>query len=265
MKLDLQKLVFSYGVQLDTVVHAGASFCQEAQLYEDAKIKRVLWIEADKDVAITASEVLLKFPQQKLSVATLYDKPNQQIRFNIASNKGESSSIFTMKFHKSYYKDIQEQSFKLLNTSTLDLVCDENRISNISLLVLDLQGAELKALMGGVKSLKMTSCIFTEVSSIQMYHEQPTFRDIHKFLTQLGFYLVEHDLINKKVMGEAIYVSKNLLDQNHLTPMDFPNKLPNVGFRRYIYYLLTKLGIPSRILRIPTMLKKGTHLRSGIL
>lgn len=263
MKLDLEKLVFSYGVQLDTVVHAGASFCQEAQLYADAKIERVFWIEADEEVAIAASEVLLNFHQQKLSVATLYDKPNQLIRFNIASNKGESSSIFSMKFHKSYFKDIREQNFKLLSTSTLDLVCDENKISNISLLVLDLQGAELKALMGGVNSLKFTSCIFSEVSSIQMYHKQPTFRDIHKFLTQQGFCLVEHDLINKKVMGEAIYVSKNLLDQNHLTPIDFPNKLPNVGIKRYIYYFLTSLGIPSRFLRIPTMLRKRSNLRAG--
>ena len=78
-------------------------------------------------------------------------------------------------------------------------------INTIDILWMDLQGAELKALMGMGDLLDTVSFIYTEVEYKEMYIGQPLFDTIDRYLTKHGFYL--HSKLNtSQWFGDAIYV-----------------------------------------------------------
>jgi FkbM family methyltransferase len=78
-----------------------------------------------------------------------------------------------------------------LKTTSIDLYCKENGISEISILKLDIQGGELQALEGAINLLKTKSIklIYTEAYFRHQYEDQPLFHDISKFLSQFGYFL----------------------------------------------------------------------------
>jgi len=64
---------------------------------------------------------------------------------------------------------------------------DISEIGAVGFLKLDVQGAELKVLTGGVVSLKRTLVVHTEVEFVEIYAGQPLFADIDQFLRGHGF------------------------------------------------------------------------------
>jgi hypothetical protein len=61
------------------------------------------------------------------------------------------------------------------------------QIGNNSLLILDVQGAELKALMGLGIRLNEFAFLEVEVSSNQYYEGAPLFQEIDRYLTAFNF------------------------------------------------------------------------------
>lgn len=79
----------------------------------------------------------------------------------------------------------------IVKTSKLDNWCLENNISNIDIIWVDAQGAELLIFQGAEKILKNTRIIMTEVG-LKAYYEGHTLKtDIDRFLDELGFKEVE--------------------------------------------------------------------------
>ena len=72
---------------------------------------------------------------------------------------------------------------------TLDRWCQDNGIDRqrVSLLKLDVQGAELQALYGAKKLLETVKLVFLEVSFVELYRDCPLFDDIDRFLTECGY------------------------------------------------------------------------------
>lgn len=247
MQLDLEKLVSSYGLKPGAVVHAGASTCQEAKYYSSANFSPDFWVEALDDIANIARATISEFLEQIVLTATLWNEPGKKISFDRATNGGESSSAFRMKFHKSYFPSIYESFSEIHETTTLDSLDQNYNFGPVALLVLDLQGAELEALRGALSLISSVKCIFTEVSSIPMYAGQTTFNEFDSFMLQNGFHLMDHDLRDNKVMGDAIYLSSKMIQENLLVPVTFPDNLPKISIKCQIFYFL-------RILRFPTSL-----------
>lgn len=81
--------------------------------------------------------------------------------------------------------------------------------TEISLLKLDIQGAELLALRGGQAALKKTRYLFIEVNFMSQYEGMTLFPEIHTHLTNAGFELVamsEPLKINNKIAwADALY------------------------------------------------------------
>jgi FkbM family methyltransferase len=78
------------------------------------------------------------------------------------------------------------QHVKDVNTVRLDDVTD---IGAIDYLKMDIQGSELKALEGGQALLEGVVLIQIEVWFAEMYHGQPLFADIDRFLRSKGFWV----------------------------------------------------------------------------
>lgn len=74
-----------------------------------------------------------------------------------------------------------------LETVSLDQFADAQGVPEIDFIKLDIQGAELEAFQGGVRSLKNVLAIISEVEFVPMYVDQPLFGDVDAFLRQQGF------------------------------------------------------------------------------
>lgn len=83
-----------------------------------------------------------------------------------------------------------------IDTETVDVIrlddwAKQQRITEVSILKLDLQGAELPALQGCIKLLKHTRAVYCEAQIIAEYEGASTFAEIDLFMRQAGFGLYQ--------------------------------------------------------------------------
>ncbi len=107
-----------------------------------------------------------------------------------------------------------------VETTTLDAFCQSEEIDEIDFLQIDVQGAELQVLQGGVKLLsKSVLAIQLEVEFSPLYVGQPLFSDLDPYLRSQGFALFDLMIAREKrsplcsnnrpgqaTWGEAIYL-----------------------------------------------------------
>jgi len=84
-------------------------------------------------------------------------------------------------------KDFRKISVK---TQTLDNFCTKNKILNIEVLKIDVEGNELEVLKGGKKILKKTNIIQLEIFEKKKYFDKK-FNIILKFLEKYNFELIK--------------------------------------------------------------------------
>lgn len=87
----------------------------------------------------------------------------------------------------------RKYDFKVIEVacSTLDLFCENNGISKIDILKLDVQGSELETLKGGVNLLKSgaVALLYIEVNFAETYVDQMQFKDLLGFCELYGYQL----------------------------------------------------------------------------
>src|SRR5437870_2033193 len=76
------------------VIHVGASIGQERDLYARHDLS-VVWIEPIPDVFARLEANLAHYPKQRAYRHLVADQDGRPYQFHIASNNGESSSIFS--------------------------------------------------------------------------------------------------------------------------------------------------------------------------
>jgi FkbM family methyltransferase len=99
----------------------------------------------------------------------------------------------------------------------LDKFCECNGIKHVSILKMDVQGAELHALHGATDLLqrKRIDLIYLEVCFAPLYKGQASFRDIQGFLEGFGYHLaglVEPGLTRRGFIAwsNAIFVARGI-------------------------------------------------------
>lgn len=206
MKLQVDDLKF-LDVHSYTLVHIGASNCQEALYYDECHFKRVIWIEALEEIYIQGQSVLIDFPHQEIYQYLLSDLDDESVDFYPASNNGESSSLLRPALHKRIHQSVKFGKSEVMKTTTLNSVLRDHSDSlDRFILVLDVQGAEKKILDGADQILPRVDAIFTEISAIPLYKGQVLFADLNRQITNLGFTLIKHDIATNSPYGDALYL-----------------------------------------------------------
>ena len=127
----------------------------------------------------------------------LYDK-SQDLAYYIAKENGKSSIYKPNMDILCQYEDyerfqvVQEKIISSAKVKDLDSICEENSIKDIDFIKLDTQGSELPILSGGQK--KAIPNMFgaqIEVEFVELYKDQPLFRDVDAFMQNKGFLLVD--------------------------------------------------------------------------
>lgn len=189
----LDPIIFKeYCTNIKGILHIGAHRCEEQSIY-NTLTDTVYWVEANPDLA----------REHSIIHACVSDVDGEEIWFNITNNL-QSSSIFELDKHLEYYPDIKAVRQIKLETTTLKTLIDKHKI-NSNLLVMDIQGAELKALKGLGSYISNFDYIYTELNTQELYKSCAQKNDIDAYLKQHNFMLVEYQ-INNQGWGDGLYI-----------------------------------------------------------
>lgn len=214
MLISLHELIAKYKIAPVGVVHIGASTGQEAGDYFNAGMRNTFWVEAIPDVFKKLQDHVHKinFDSAICINALLSDVDGEEIKFNIASNEGQSSSMFEFGTHSKMHPTVKFTGSIQLQTTRFDTLVkvesDFNYYPELyDFLNIDVQGAELKVLRGMGDLLHHFKYAYIEVNEDYLYKGCPLVQDIDKYLSGFGFQRVETKMTGWK-WGDAFYIKK---------------------------------------------------------
>ncbi len=137
------------------------------------------------------------------------------IEINI-SNRVTSSSLFSINKNISdpyFASSLESNHTEKITLKRLDDILIDPR--KVALIKLDVQGFELEALKGSIKTLQRTHFVLTEVMNHNFYDDAPNYDEIDSFMKAQNFELL--DIIpsirtgNKLMEWDVIYYNNNLI------------------------------------------------------
>jgi len=204
-------LIRRLGLDCRGVIHVGANTGQEMESYRFAGLQSVVYIEPIPDVFMKLQRRIAGDSRHHAIKALCTEREGDDVDFYIASNDGQSSSIFEFGSHAEQHPDVTYRSKLRLQTTTLDhIIFDTPGIQPelLDCLVLDVQGAEANVLLGGERTLALCQFVFTEISEGGVYKGDVPFEEIIAMLKVHGFSLKCLD-INRHGWGNAFFVKAN--------------------------------------------------------
>ena len=183
-----EKLNEFYARNSSAIFHIGANEGEERFFYGTLN-KPVFWFEASVETFSRLKGNLALEKNQHLFNICLSDANGSQ-DFYMASNQGQSSSLITPVLNHVHNKLISYRK-TVIETKRFDSIFNVNEIPDRSHLVLDVQGSELKVLIGIGKLLQNFHSIYCEVTSGNSpYLNAPDFSTIRNFLDGFGFKII---------------------------------------------------------------------------
>jgi FkbM family methyltransferase len=190
-----------FGVSPSGVLHVGAHLAEEFDSYHALDFGRVIWVEAQEALA-KLIETKVAGSGDLVLVGAVWSASGEQKKFNLASNS-QSSSLYEFGTHSQNYPGVVFQGTALATTTRLDeLLPDDSRFDFVNL---DIQGAELEALLGLGSLLSQVRWIYTEVNREEVYEGCPLVEDMDLFLEDAGFSRV-YTIWTSAGWGDALYV-----------------------------------------------------------
>lgn len=212
---DVRHLMFKHLNRLrlpyTNIVQVGANSGQEVDAFQHYRLEWAVMIEPLSAPFRKLGNKVADLPNYIPVQALCSSMEGIEYDFHVASNKGQSSSLLEPARHLATYPQIEfPNSVKLVST-TVDAVM--NRVlqdhpglslAQFDCMMIDVQGAELKVLMGATALLQHTRYIWTEVS-YDLYEGGATLEQLQAFLQAFGFRL--HCLeLNRQAWGDALFV-----------------------------------------------------------
>lgn len=170
------------------VIHVGANAGQERDIYAAHNLP-VVWIEALHDAFAQLGENISKYPNQRALRCLIVDEDGKECAFNIASNEGQSSSIFDFGEHTKIWPEIKyTHSFPTVGvTLKTALQRFSVNVADYDTLIMDVQGAELLVLKGAGDLLDGFRFIRAEACDFEMYKGGCRLSDLDEYLIPRGF------------------------------------------------------------------------------
>jgi FkbM family methyltransferase len=204
------------GKPFKTVLHIGAHHGEEIQAYEANGVKKVIWIEANRDILFECIKQTEFSSVEQLYFDVCLSDKEEEVNFHIASN-GQSSSLFELGTHAQMYPHITYVEHRKMMTQRFDeWISTENKaiiidinMQEIDFINLDVQGAELKVLKGFGDYLASPTlrAIYTEINLEEVYKGCCQIEDLDEYLGQYNF---ERTLVAapERTWGDALYLRK---------------------------------------------------------
>jgi FkbM family methyltransferase len=196
------------GVKPKGVLHIGGCAGEEALIYKEANVDRVVWFECNPRILHYLHLAVDSIPGHCVIEAAVSDVDGERVTFNITNNDA-SSSLLNLKEHKAYYPEIKVDRQIEVVTRRVDSILPEYNFyyNQFDFANLDIQGAELKALRGMTECLKHLRWVYTEVNTQELYEGCALLHEIDDFLKEHGFHQ-QRIALTHAGWGDAFYVRK---------------------------------------------------------
>jgi FkbM family methyltransferase len=204
---EINNILVSKNIIVNGSFHIGAHECEEIEFYNKLCIKNenIIWIDAIPSKVVEARN--RGIPNVYNAVIT--DKDDQDIDFNI-SNNVQSSSVLEFGTHAQEHPWVTYVDKVQLKSTTVDTFFERNNIdaSKYDFWNFDIQGAELMALQGAIKSIKYAKAIYLEVNEKELYKNCGLINEIDTFLSKYNFNRVLTNM-TEHGWGDALYILDN--------------------------------------------------------
>jgi FkbM family methyltransferase len=207
MLIPFDQLFTRHGVQPVGVLHVGAHEGQEAEAYNQLRVPRVIWVEANPETHRKLVAHVGRMPGHSTILACVADEDGKPVDFHIASNAGQSSSILEWGTHTLVHPEVRWTRHLKMKTSRLDTLIHDRgvRLKPGWFLNLDLQGAELRALKGLGSLIDFFNWAYIEVNEQQLYKGCPLVGEMDAFMSAAGFRRAETQMSGNHGWGDALY------------------------------------------------------------
>lgn len=187
------------------LIHVGANDASEYPYYAAKTRGPLLYVEAIPEIAERVRQRLDPTRPHDIRQAAVAETSGETVTFNVASNDGMSSSLLQLGPHAALYPDVTfTGSIEVVTERLDDIVAERPEAADYNVLVLDVQGAELKVLQGAPTVLKQIDAVVAEISPEPLYEGGCTFLEVTDLLAEAG--LVFRDAaMRPQGWGDALY------------------------------------------------------------
>jgi len=201
---EVNQIIKSNNINLNGAFHIGAHECEELYCYNYLGIKNedIVWIDA---IPFKVDEAKNRgIPNVYNAVIT--DKDDEPVTLNITNNI-QSSSVLELGTHLQEHPDVFNTAMFHSKSITIDTFFKRNNIdaSKYDFWNFDIQGAELMALKGAIKSIKYAKVIYLEVNEKELYKNCGLLNEIDDFLLNYNFKRV-FTRMTPHGWGDALYI-----------------------------------------------------------
>jgi FkbM family methyltransferase len=207
MLIPFSHLFEKYELHPESILHIGANSGQEADEYDKLGIKKVVWVEALPDVFSKLVQHVKHRPGHLPLQACVSEEDGDWIKFNVANNQGQSSSILPFGTHSVEHPTVKFTHQIAMQTVRIDTLLMKHGIwiEKGSFLNIDLQGAELLALKGMGRFLDQFASAYLEVNVKPLYQGCALLPEMDSFLAGKGFKRVETKMTGSG-WGDALFI-----------------------------------------------------------
>jgi len=208
MLIPFNELFEKYHIRANGVLHIGANDGAEAEAYHHHGIREVIWVEALPDVCAKLRVKLKAFPVHSVINACVSDVDGKAVTFHVANNGGQSSSYLEFGTHEKEHPTVKFVEDIAMITARADSLITEENLEGRWLLNIDLQGAELDALIGMGTLIEKFDWVYIEVNERELYKGCPLIEDIDDCLGAREFKRVKTKMTGSG-WGDAFYVRES--------------------------------------------------------
>lgn len=167
------------------IVHVGSNRGEEAEQYDNAGVKNVIWFEANPAMFEKLQETLKSYPTHKSFNYCVSDEEGKEVAFHIANNNGQSSSMLDLGTHKKQHPEVHYVEDIMVVTRRLDQTGID--FTGYDYLSADTQGSELMVLKGMGDLIKQFKWLYLEINKAAVYVNCPHVNDLDSYLKGFGF------------------------------------------------------------------------------
>jgi FkbM family methyltransferase len=203
MLIDFRQLFPRWNIKPTGVLHIGANVGEEAPVYHELGIKKVIWIEGNPELMPALLNNISQYPDQR-AYNFLAGEDTKMATLHISNNAGQSSSVLDLGTHKiahpevHYIGDVSVQMFRMDERADLFEACD--------FLNIDAQGFEGHILRGMGETLKQFRWAYLELNRDELYLGCTLIDNIDLYMLSFGFRRVETRWAGNAGWSDGLYV-----------------------------------------------------------
>jgi len=214
-----ERLIQKHRPNKGTVIHIGANFGQEADIYDRYGFESVIWVEADPDFCEILRRNLKDYDNHYVVEGLVSTEDGKTYDFTRMSNDGSSTKKQVTQSWEATFPELEVLGSRPLTGYRLETLLGalpnaHALTKNISLMVVDIEGSEMDALESAGCFLERVDFAWIEVSLRQMFEGGPLYSEISQYMSVQGFFPVDAkfgvgsgDVLYKRGARPSLYMS----------------------------------------------------------